>query len=217
MSGPYDTGRKHTTKIALALFLGVSGAAVAFVAIRTFDRITTPPKSSQAPPSPAWPAARDGLTQASIAAGTLRRAATVGDARAASIVLARGGISPDVRDRPGNTPLCLAAQYGHIDVMQILLQAGADPNARCAAAQTPLHFAAEGHHIAAVLELLARRADPRSRDSAGQTPRDRALALPGPILQQFAVYQILQLAEIAAPDQPKLPPPKSLPKAADRR
>lgn len=42
---------------------------------------------------------------------------------------------------PGLTPLHLAAQGGHNDVMVALLEAGADVNARDAAGQTVLHFA----------------------------------------------------------------------------
>jgi hypothetical protein len=197
MSSPFDGRRYSPAKIGIALFLCAAGAAVTIFAARRLDRIVAGLRGNQAAPPPAVTVSPDALTAGNIAASALRRAATTGNAAAARAALARG-ILADHRDRLGNTPLCLAARNGRIQVMQVLLQAGADPNARCVAGRTPLHFAAEGHQLGAVIELLSRHADATSRDSAGQTPGDLAARRPGPILQQFAACQVLQLAELAA-------------------
>ncbi len=55
--------------------------------------------------------------------------------------LTRAATSPDHVLGAGLSPLHLAAQGGHIDVMNALLAAGADVNARDHIGRTPLHFA----------------------------------------------------------------------------
>ena len=55
--------------------------------------------------------------------------------------LARAATSPEHVLGAGLSPLHLAAQGGHIDVMDALMAAGADVNARDGIGHTPLHFA----------------------------------------------------------------------------
>ena len=55
--------------------------------------------------------------------------------------LARAATSPEHVLGAGLSPLHLAAQGGHIDVMDALMAAGADVNARGGNGHTPLHFA----------------------------------------------------------------------------
>ena len=54
---------------------------------------------------------------------------------------ARAATAPDHVLGAGLSPLHLAAQGGHLDVMKALLTSGADVNARAANGYTPLHFA----------------------------------------------------------------------------
>ena len=59
-----------------------------------------------------------------------------------------------------DTPLCVASEKGHKDVVQLLLDRGADPNKADKGRWTPLHEAALRGHKDVVQLLLARGADP---------------------------------------------------------
>ena len=76
----------------------------------------------------------------------------------------------------GWTPLHLAAFFGHVENVRLLLDAGADV---CAVSQnslqnTPLHAATAGRHSDAALLLLERGADASVVDSGGYTPQQIA-------------------------------------------
>ena len=74
-------------------------------------------------------------------------ASIMGDlARAQALLAEDGGAAKSQTDADhvlglGLSPLHLAAQGGHLDVMAALLEAGADINARAARGYSPLHFA----------------------------------------------------------------------------
>lgn len=77
----------------------------------------------------------------------------------------------NVKDIWGNTPLHYAAKYGHLEIMELLLQKGAhiDPtNYWCEA--TPLHYAASTGQVGEVKFLLDSSADPTLRDDKENTP-----------------------------------------------
>ncbi|XP_031781743.1 G kinase-anchoring protein 1 isoform X2 [Nasonia vitripennis] len=59
----------------------------------------------------------------------------------------------------GQSPLHLAAAYGHHDVVKLLLNYGADPNASEDERNTPLIYGAQGDHPDVCYELLTRGAD----------------------------------------------------------
>jgi ankyrin repeat protein len=74
----------------------------------------------------------------------------------------------------GWTPLHLAAHFGRVDTLRLLLECGADVHARSSNPMnnTPLHAAAAGgkpETVAAVAALLARKADPNARQHGGWT------------------------------------------------
>ena len=72
------------------------------------------------------------------------------------------------------TPLHYAAKYGHIDVVQILLDVGADCNKSDELGYTPLHYAAKYGHINVVQILLDGGADFNKSDELGYTPLQMA-------------------------------------------
>src|SRR5262245_63418932 len=65
----------------------------------------------------------------------------------------------------GYTPLILAAQQGHAEVMEPLIKAGADVNAKTSNSTTPLMFAAASGNTKAVKVLLDRGADVNAMES----------------------------------------------------
>jgi len=73
------------------------------------------------------------------------------------------------RSHDGWTPLHLAAHFGRLETMRVLMDHGADVYARSSndMNNTPLHAAAAGGRAEAAAELLARRADPDARQHGG--------------------------------------------------
>ena len=67
-------------------------------------------------------------------------------------------------------PLQKVSMYGHIAIVQLLLNGGANPNKRDRFGVTPLHNASSMGHIKVVQILLERGANPNNRDRTGYTP-----------------------------------------------
>ena len=133
----------------------------------------------------------------------LHRAANEGDLRWVQHVL-NSGVYVDATNGDGETPLDLAAEHGHADVVQVLLDAGArlerdalyvpallckvavlqllidagaDPNAVNSDGDTALHKAAGcvlPNAAEVVLVLLNAGADPNAVNSDGETPLHQA-------------------------------------------
>ncbi|XP_070352895.1 ankyrin repeat domain-containing protein 6 isoform X15 [Equus asinus] len=74
----------------------------------------------------------------------------------------------------GRTPLHLAANKGHLSVVQILLKAGCDLDVQDDAGDTALHVAAALNHKKVVKILLEAGADGTIVNNAGQTPLETA-------------------------------------------
>ena len=70
----------------------------------------------------------------------------------------------------GTTPLHWAAQYGHAELVKLLLDRGANPDSKCIVGRTPLHRTAEYGHTDLVKLLMDRGADPNEADKSGTTP-----------------------------------------------
>jgi ankyrin repeat protein len=86
-------------------------------------------------------------------------------------VLLAKGADPNVKDRFGRTPLCIAAKFGRTDVVKALLAKGADINMkdRHSHNRTALILAVDNGHIDTVKALLAEGADLNARDKFGET------------------------------------------------
>jgi cytohesin len=80
------------------------------------------------------------------------------------------GISVEVRDEDGNTPLHVAASRGHLHIAKLLVESGADVNARNSEGMTPLHLAALHGHAEVAGLLIESGADVNAKDEHGKTP-----------------------------------------------
>ncbi|MFN2222535.1 MAG: ankyrin repeat domain-containing protein, partial [Candidatus Promineifilaceae bacterium] len=74
----------------------------------------------------------------------------------------------------GPNALALAAQNGHLEVVQTLVEAGADVNEPAMRGWTPLMKAAFFGHDEIVQSLLEAGAELRVRDMSGRTAADHA-------------------------------------------
>jgi RNA polymerase sigma factor (sigma-70 family) len=106
----------------------------------------------------------DALAQLLFDAGVepdLHESAAIGDAGRVRAALDRDADRLDSDSPEGFTPLALAAHFGHLDVMRLLIDRGADLNrvARHRLAVTPLHAALFGRQLDAALLLIERGAD----------------------------------------------------------
>ena len=74
----------------------------------------------------------------------------------------KAGADPNAAAEDGSTPLMVAAQYGHSEVLQLLLEAGADKNAAKTNGVTALLVAAQNGHVESLWLLLEAGADKHS-------------------------------------------------------
>ena len=74
---------------------------------------------------------------------TLYLAAKCGNTKDVQQCLLNYGENPDAANRNGDTPLHLASQNGHFEVVEVLLRNNADANIRNVFGKAPLHIAAE--------------------------------------------------------------------------
>ena len=90
--------------------------------------------------------------------------------------LVQGGANADVAlnagagSLSGATPLYVAAQRGHLDVVRTLLEAGADANKASDGGHSPLYFAAQNGRVDVLSILLQGGADANRPTEIGVTP-----------------------------------------------
>ena len=80
-----------------------------------------------------------------------------------------------VDDWTGKTALHYAAEYGHLEIAELLLANGANVNRRDDDKATPLYFAAVGGFVDVARLLLDYGADINTRDKAKESPMDGAV------------------------------------------
>ena len=85
-------------------------------------------------------------------------------------LLKKPGLSVDVRDKFGNTPLIVACQNGHGRLAKMCVRYGADVNAVNHKKNTPLHFTVQYGFNALGDFLVDKGADRDARNDEGKTP-----------------------------------------------
>src|SRR6266566_1710339 len=107
----------------------------------------------------------------------LYEAATVGNARRLKTILGQSRTRvDDATKEEGFSPLGLAAFFGHVEAMKVLLANGADVNAKPPSRfqNTAVDSAVSGDHADIVRMLLDAGADPNATREGGNTPLDDA-------------------------------------------
>ena len=83
--------------------------------------------------------------------------------------------NPNARNEEGDTPMHIAATFGHFDMVQWLIHAGAEIDAWDPEGQMPIHSAADGGHLDIVRFFLTMGVDIDQPDRVdGSTPLSRA-------------------------------------------
>jgi ankyrin repeat protein len=101
-------------------------------------------------------------------------------------ILLNAGANIEAKTRiEEKTALLLAADEGHADVVQVLLNRKADVNTRNRNGQTPLMLAAAGGHLEVVRALLAHGADVTVQDRFANTALRNAEKYGGPTIAQL--------------------------------
>ncbi len=80
------------------------------------------------------------------------------------------GIDVNIKDIYGNTPLCVAAHNGHLNIVQFLVDKGADINIKSNQGFTPLYVAAHNGHLNIVQFLVDKGANINIKSNKGSTP-----------------------------------------------
>jgi hypothetical protein len=85
-------------------------------------------------------------------------------------MLLKKGTNVDQANNNGATPLFIAAQNGHLEVVEVLLEQRANVNQAKNVGATPLYIAAQNGHLAVVKALLEKGANIDQACNTGATP-----------------------------------------------
>jgi len=110
------------------------------------------------------------------------------------------GIEIDVTDEYGQTALMLAADQGHVDTVNLLLQHRASPNLQNRRGGTALMLASFNGHLEVVTELLMAGADVNAKSINGYTALMQAVIKRTETAVQIINSLLYQKADINAQD-----------------
>lgn len=82
------------------------------------------------------------------------------------------GVSVDLKDSEGRTPLHWAVDRGHSNIAELLVSRNANVNAKDNEGQTPLHYAATCEREDIAKYLVKHNADRDLKDDDGSSPSD---------------------------------------------
>jgi hypothetical protein len=120
---------------------------------------------------PGWPTMSPEISASGRGEGSLHEAAFNGKLeKAKSLIKANPDLVNSQASYASQTPLHLAAEYGHKDVAELLLANKADVEAKAYGGWTPLLNAVFGGHKDLVELLVANKADVNVKEDAGRTP-----------------------------------------------
>jgi ankyrin repeat protein len=105
---------------------------------------------------------------------SIHQYAISGDAAGVTAELTKSPDEVNLPEDDGLTPLHLAAENCHTNVVVLLLKRGAKVNIQANDNETPLHLAAQEGCADVVEILLINGAKVNARDKQGRTPLDRA-------------------------------------------
>ncbi|WP_293676322.1 ankyrin repeat domain-containing protein [uncultured Phenylobacterium sp.] len=94
-------------------------------------------------------------------------------------------VSVDQKGIFGNTPLAIAAGWGDVQAVALLIAAGADVDAKVEDGDTPLHRAVSFGHADVVRLLIENRASAGIRNDDGLSALDAALVEADPLILQL--------------------------------
>lgn len=142
----------------------------------TVDSVEDDLGKNRSPLSPLFYKAQDVITQARFAEektkeSTIRilHAATVGDATELRSLL-NAGVSANMADETGLTPLMASSYAGKIDTARLLLDSGAQIDAIDKVGYTALMYACNAGHKGCAEMLVAKGSDVNHRDNDDSTP-----------------------------------------------
>lgn len=101
------------------------------------------------------------------------------------LLIERGATIDDVRDRI--SPLTVATECGHLEIVRILLDAGADANIRRLVNRAPLHTAVLRGNWEITKLLVEKGANVMARDFAGESAIEMAKRLGHTYMEMFLI------------------------------
>ncbi|XP_046330942.1 ankyrin repeat domain-containing protein 17-like isoform X2 [Haliotis rufescens] len=101
----------------------------------------------------------------------LHEACEGGDVSIVNYIISKGVVAINSRGKYDRTPVMVAAEFGHTNVLELLVREGGDVNVRSSEGNTILHAACLGGHVKMVCHVLSTtRVNVNARGKKGRSP-----------------------------------------------